>query len=64
MNVWTIPERDLSRRIMWHLQRPDWRFITPGNGHSRDGKWHAVHGEDRYIGDTLGQLMDQLETLA
>ena len=64
MSAWTIPDRDLTRRIVWHLQRPEWHFITPENGYARDGKWHAVNGSERYIGDTLGELMDQLEGLA
>ena len=64
MSAWTIPDRDLSRRIAWHLTHAYLHFITPENGYARDGKWHAVHGEQRYIADTLGELMDQLETLA
>ena len=64
MSPWTIPDRDLCRRIVWHLRRPEWRFINPDNSYSRDGKWHAVRGQDRYIADTLGELMDQLEMLA
>lgn len=64
MSAWTIPGRDLSRRIAWQLLWPQWRFMTPENGGSFDGKYHAVNAGQRYIGGTLGGLMDQLEMLA
>lgn len=58
MSPWTIPDRDLSRRIVWQLRHDGWCFSR------YSGQWHAVHGEQRYIGDTLGDLMTQLERLA
>jgi hypothetical protein len=64
VNGCPVPDRDLNRLTEWFIERPGWHVITPENGYAKDGRWHAVRGGQRFVGDTLGELMDQLETLA
>ncbi len=56
---WTVPDRDEARRIVLQLKDPRWH-ITPGY-YSRDGKWHARHGDVDLCAATLGGLMDECE---
>ena len=42
MTGWTIPDRDILRRIIFQLQHPDWHLCAPAD--SADGKWQASNG--------------------
>lgn len=61
MTCWADPDRDTMRRIIFQLQRPEWRVRAPLNGGSRDGKWHACNGTTDLAAESLASLLDQLD---
>jgi len=61
MTAWTVPDRDTMRRIIFQLQRPNWRIRAPLNGDGTDGKWHACDETTDLAADSLGALLDQLD---
>ena len=56
-----VTGRDEDRQAAFLLAHPEWHFITPVNGYSKDGKWHATNRKVRLTGDTHDALMDQLD---
>jgi hypothetical protein len=34
------------RRIVFHLQCPDWTITSPASSDKPDGRWHATDGEE------------------
>jgi hypothetical protein len=61
MTGWAPPDRDILRRIIFQLQRPDWHVRTPTDG--ADGKWHASNGPTDLAADSLAALLDELDWL-
>jgi hypothetical protein len=58
---WTVPDRDILRRISFQLQRPDWQVHSPAAAPAQDGKWHASNGTTDLAADSLAALLDQLD---
>jgi len=56
---WTVPDRDILRRIIFQLQHPDWHGRAPTDG--TDGKWHASNGSADLAADSLAALLDELD---
>ena len=63
MTVWAVPDRDILRRIIFQLQRPDWHVRAPSTGDGADGKWHACNGTTDLAADSLAALLDELDWL-
>ena len=63
MTDWAVPDRDILRRIIFQLQRPDWRVHSPAAGSAADGKWHACNGTTDLAADSLAALLDELDWL-
>jgi hypothetical protein len=61
VTAWTVPDRDILRRVSFQLQRPDWHVHAPHTGMGTDGKWHASNGTTDLAADSLAALMDQLD---
>ena len=61
MTGWAPPDRDILRRIIFQLQRPNWHLRPPGDG--ADGKWHASNGPTDLAAGSLAALMDELDWL-
>ena len=61
MTGWAAPDPDVMRRIVFHLQRPDWRIISPARDASDDGRWHASDGTTDLAAPTLEGLLDELD---
>jgi hypothetical protein len=59
--TWAVPDRDILRRIIFQLQRPDWHVRPPFSDDSTDGQWHASNGTTDLAADSLAALMDQLD---
>ena len=63
MTHWAAPDQETMRRIIFQLQRPDWRVRAPFDGDGTDGMWHACHGTTDLAADSLAALLDQLDWL-
>ena len=61
MTAGTAPDRDILRRIIFQLQRPDWHVRAPFTGDSADGKWHASNSITDLAADSLAALLDELD---
>ena len=61
MTGWTVPDRDILRRIIFQLQHPDWHLRPPGDG--ADGKWQASNGTTGLASGSLAALLDELDWL-
>ena len=61
MTAWTAPDRDILRRIIFQLQRPDWQVHSPAAAPRPDGKWHACNGTTDLTADSLAALLDELD---
>ncbi len=61
MTGWTVPDRDILRRIIFQLQHPDWHVRAPGTGDSADGKWHARNGPTDLAASSLAALLVELD---
>ena len=57
----TTPDQDTMRRIVFHLQRPDWRITSPASSDSEDGRWHATDGNVHLSAMSLDALLDELD---
>jgi hypothetical protein len=55
VTAWTTPDRDTLRRIIFQLQRRDWRVRAPFSGDSADGKRHASNGTTDLAADSLAR---------
>jgi len=49
------------RRIVFHLQCPDWRITSPASSGKPDGRWHATDGTTDLPAASLDALMDELD---
>jgi hypothetical protein len=58
---WAPPDRDILRRVIFQLQRPDWHVQPPDTGCSADDKWHASNGPTDLTADSLAALLDELD---
>jgi hypothetical protein len=59
---WAAPDQDVMRRIVFHLQRPDWRITSPArHSGSGNGRWHASDGTTDLSAPTLDGLLDKLD---
>jgi len=58
---WTPPDQDTMRRIVFHLQCPDWRITSPASSGKPDGRWHATDGTTDLPAASLDALMDELD---
>jgi len=58
---WAVPDRDILRRIIFQLQRPDWRIRAPLTGDGADGTWHASNGTTDLAAGSLAALLDELD---
>ena len=56
-----VPDRDILRRIIFQLQRPDWHVHSPAAGSAADGKRYAYNSTTDLGADSLAALMDQLD---
>ena len=61
MTDWAVPDRDILRRIIFQLQRPDWQVRSPAADSAPDGKWHACNGTTDLAADSLAALLDELD---
>ena len=61
MTAWTAPDRDILRRIIFQLQRPDWQVHSPAAAPRPDGKWHACNGTTDLAAGSLAALLDELD---
>ena len=59
MTGWTLPDRDILRRIIFQLQHPDWHLCAPAD--SADGKWQASNGTTGLAAGSLAALLDELD---
>ncbi len=60
MTGWTVPDRDILRRIIFQLQHPDWH-LRARSPTAPDGKWHASNGPTDLAADSLAALLDELD---
>jgi hypothetical protein len=58
---WPVPDRGTLRRIIFQLQRPDWRVHSPAAGSA--ARWHARNGTTDLAADSLAALLDELDWL-
>ena len=61
MTGWTLPDRDILRRIIFQLQHPDWHVRALGTGGSADRRWHASNGTANLAASSLAALLDELD---
>ena len=61
MTGWTTPDQDTMRRIVFHLQRPDWTITSPASSDKPDGRWYATDGTTDLSAASLDALMDELD---
>jgi hypothetical protein len=61
VTAWTAPDRDILRRIIFQLQRPDWRIRAPLSGDGTGGEWHTCNGTTDLAADSLAALLDELD---
>jgi hypothetical protein len=58
---WAPPDRDILRRVIFQLQRPDWHVQPPCTGCGADGKWHASNCPADLAAGSLAALLDELD---